>query len=209
MAENYNVPDNFSAFHHTHGIAISTGPEGLTVQKTELLFPAQGELRFVGIVSDAAYEATVAEGDEWLSFQPVSEGLNVIVAANGTGADREGKITVSLVNAGEEAEPVEITVKQSQHSALNFTVSPSVVSVDAAAKTEGTAVSIDILTQKAYTVFSGASWCRLTPTFGNTTEVAKLEIDENTAKEARAAQLEFRCGAKKLKMDVHQAGAAS
>lgn len=207
MADKYNVPDNFSAFEVTHGIFISAGPQGLTVQQKELLFPAQGELRFVGVVTDVPYKATVDAGaTEWLSFQSVSEGLNIITAPNGTKADREGKITVTPIIAGKETEEkkVEITVKQSQHSSLNFTVSPSVVTVDA----EGKDVDIDVLTQKAYTVFSGSSWCRLTPTFGNATEQAKLTVDKNTSKEARTAQVEFRCGAKKVKVDVTQAGTA-
>lgn len=205
MADKYNVPDNFSAFEVTHGIFISSGPQGLTAQQKELLFPAQGELRFVGIVSDHAYGVTLDEGSkEWLSFQTVSEGLNVTVAPNGTGADRTGTITVKTVPVGKEEEKsVEISVKQSKHSSLNFTVSPSVVSVEATGET----VDLDVLTQKAYTVFSGSSWCRVTPTFGNTTEQAKLEIDKNTSKSARTAQLTYRCGAKQVKVDVTQAGA--
>lgn len=214
MADTQIIKDNFDAFHSGSGIHLSAQPQGLTVTENKILVPAQGGLRFVAIKTDTPVTVTTpvvasmtngmgGQGKpvDWLHWQVTPEGINLICEVNATGKDRESSVTIHPVKSTAKAQT--IVVKQSKYSSENFIVKPGVVEVSA----DATSVDLDVITGKAYTAFCGASWTTLTPTYGNQTVVAKLAITKNEETTTRRAQLEFRCGAKKLKVEVVQAGA--
>lgn len=205
MSQVYIVPDNHVIGDPDHGIFLVQGPQGLVVNAKELTFPAQGYTHFIGFHTDLAVNVTLKEEADWVKLVPHPEGTLVICSVNGTGADREATVEIKTVPPeGAEAQTAEVKIKQSKASSLNFAVSPSLVEADHTQQE----VDLDILTcDKAFTVFSGASWCRCNPTYGNQAVTAKLAIDENKEKTPRKAQVKFRCGAKILVVEVVQKGA--
>lgn len=205
MAQSYIVPDNHVIGEANHGIFLVQGPQGLTVGEKQLTFPAQGYTHFIGIVCELPTDVTLKEEADWVKLTRQPEGVMVDCEFNTTGADREATVEIKTVPP-EGAEPVtaEVKLKQLKESTLNFAVSPSVVEVDSTQQE----VDLDVLTcDKSFTVFSGSSWCRCNPTYGNQPVEAKLSVDENKEKAARRTQLKFRCGAKQLIVEVVQKAA--
>ena len=214
MVDTQIIKDNFDSFHGGSGIHLSTPPQGITVTEKSILVPAQGGLRFVEIKTDQPITvmtpvvASMSDGMgaqgkpvEWLHWQVTAEGINIILDPNTTGKDRESSVQIIPAKAVSKAQTIK--VKQSKYSSENFMVKPGLVEVSA----DATTVDLDVITGKAYTAFCGASWATIAPTYGNQTVVAKLAITKNEAPETRRAQIEFRCGAKKLKVELVQAGA--
>lgn len=205
MAQAYIVPDNHVIGQADHGIYLVQGPQGLTVDVKELTFPAQGYTHFIGIHTELAISTNLKEEADWVTLTHRPEGVVVTCSVNTSGTDREATVEVkTLPPEGAEVQTAEVKLKQLKESSLNFTVSPSVVEADHTQQE----VDLDILTcDKGYTVFSGSSWCRCTPTYGNQAVKAKLAIDENKEKVSRRAQVKFRSGAKQLVVEVVQKGA--
>lgn len=203
MSDVYLVPDSHVMHETNTGIYIVSGPEGLVVDKKAIFFPAQGGVtRFIGFHTDLPLTVAAKEAADWVTLQLHPDGVDVTCEPNATGEDRTVTIEIkTLEPEGGEAQTAEVEVKQSKLSSLNFTVAPSIVDVDATQQE----VDLDILTcDKAYTVFSGSSWFRIEPTYGNEAVTAKLSIDENKEGVTRRGQLVFRCGAKEFVVEVTQ-----
>lgn len=205
MSQVYTVPDSHVIGQPDHGIYLVQGPQGLVVNVTELTFPAQGYTHFIGLHTDLSISVNLKEEADWITLTPQPEGVVVSTSFNTTGADREATIEIkTLPPEGAEAQTAEVKLKQSKSSSLNFVVSPSLVEVDSTQQE----VDLEVLTcDKAYTAFSGSSWCRVSPTYGNQPVTAKLAVDENKESTSRRAQVKFRSGAKILVVEVVQKGA--
>lgn len=202
MAQAYIVPDNHVIGEANHGLFLVQGPQGLTVGEKQLTFPAQGYTHFIGVICELPTQVGLKEEAEWVSLTQKPEGVIVICGMNTTGADREATVEIKTVPPeGAEVVTAEVKLKQLKESTLNFAVSPSIVEVDHTQQE----VDLDILTcDKGYTVFSGSSWCKCSPTYGNQPVKAKLSIDENKEKVARRGQVKFRSGAKQVTVEVIQ-----
>lgn len=190
-----------------HGIYVSVTPEGVIAQPETILFPAEGSLKHVDVITDVPVTYEIASAD-WASLEVTPDGVNIKVTANTTEAERTAELTIKKAG-DEEDEGVKVTLKQTNIACGSLSITPSLLSVAAAGvTTEAGTVKVDVQAENAWDLYCDSPWIHVEKDkyhgFTSVKEI-KVAVDKNDENYVRVGKIVVRSGKDQVEAIVEQA----
>lgn len=186
-----------------HGIHDPGVAETVVVDRKEIVLPQQGGTGHFDIYSTTPFNVEVADGD-FITLEVIPGAIIVHATpfdAESSEDTREATVKVTLV--GQEEPAVEVAVKQTGVPTMNFSVTPTVVTVEGSSEDEKI---LDLFTVSGieWRVTNISEWLSLSSYTGLTSEALTLTAKQNDTEKARTGEIEFKSGLSTFLVKVHQ-----
>ncbi len=183
----------------------------LNVDKANVEAAAAGQTINVTVTSNIEWAAECAE--DWIEAASNEDGsvLTIVVAQSPLFEAREGKVSLTPIDASFEKYAKEITVKQVANE-YSITVTSDQIAGDKVSMNAGADdIVLSLVANSAWTITSEQDWIKADPAEGGITPAEGVEvvvgIDENPVTDERTGAFTIKCGTAEKTISVTQRGA--